>query len=125
MTMATAVADRTMSRTSRFSQLLRQRRSELGLATQREAAERIGVSWRAYQDWENDNAQPRQENLGKIARGFGIPLTDLAQALVQDSLDNSRERLEDRVDALTQAMDRLKAEVERISKERKRLNGRD
>ena len=53
-----------------FSDKLRLLRQEEGL-TQTQAAERVGISWRTYQDLEGGK-YPSYVTLGKIADAFGV-----------------------------------------------------
>ena len=53
-----------------FSDKLRLLRQEGGL-TQTQAAERVGISWRTYQDLEGGK-YPSYVTLGKIADAFGV-----------------------------------------------------
>lgn len=53
-----------------FSDKLRLLRQEIGL-TQTQAAERVGISWRTYQDLEGGK-YPSYVTLGKIADAFGV-----------------------------------------------------
>ena len=53
-----------------FSDKLRLLRREAGL-TQAQTAERVGISWRTYQDLEGGK-YPSYVTLGKIADAFGV-----------------------------------------------------
>ena len=53
-----------------FSDKLRLLRREAGL-TQTQTAERVGISWRTYQDLEGGK-YPSYVTMGKIADAFGV-----------------------------------------------------
>lgn len=73
-------------------------RTRLGL-TQPQAADLLGVSLRAYQDWEAGRRLPRARNLKRLREHFGIELEPIKEA-VADKLDYIIERL----DALTEML---------------------
>ncbi len=79
--------------------LLLRKRVELDL-TQKQAAEKMGVSWRSYQRWEEGVSIPRPQHQGKIAAFLGMEFADL-NALVEhlDTTDFSgaEERILDEV----------------------------
>ena len=45
--------------------------------TQSEMAERMGISTRAYSDWETAHALPSYERLARLARFFGVTTDDI------------------------------------------------
>jgi transcriptional regulator with XRE-family HTH domain len=59
-----------------FGARLRELRDRSGL-TQQKAAEKIGVSYRTWQSWEQGTSTPRWPNKKKIARLFGITVDEL------------------------------------------------
>lgn len=46
--------------------------------TQKELAEKLGLSFQSVAQWENGLRNPKQETLQKIADALGIPVSDLA-----------------------------------------------
>lgn len=67
--------------------------------TQPEAADLLGVSLRAYQDWEAGRRLPRARNLKRLREHFGIELEPIKE-VAADKLDYIIERL----DALTETL---------------------
>ncbi len=76
--------------------LLLRKRVELDL-TQKQAAEKMGVSWRSYQRWEEGVSIPRPQHQGKIATFLGMEFADLnASGAEELILDEVRRLLDQR-----------------------------
>lgn len=63
----------------RFGNMLYECRRQLGLS-QRQAAEKLGVSDKAISKWENGRAKPTTDRLRKIAALYGVPPERLLEA---------------------------------------------
>jgi transcriptional regulator with XRE-family HTH domain len=51
------------------------------LWTQTELAEKVGVSLKTVQAWENGHAQPRLRHVGRLAEVLDVPADDLLDIL--------------------------------------------
>ena len=49
--------------------------------TQKELAERVGVSYQTIQTWESGTAQPRLRHIPRLAEALGVPAEELLEAL--------------------------------------------
>lgn len=70
--------------TDSFGSRIATRRAELGL-TQRELAEKSGVSWSQISRYESDQASPRLKVIMKLADALGLNVDDLQHALSKKS----------------------------------------
>jgi transcriptional regulator with XRE-family HTH domain len=90
-----------------------------GIATQTEAAERLGFDKGQLSRWENESPRPTLENLGRLLVAYGVGLADLV-ALLEEVRRPKRQTLDDlayeaekaRFDEMIREMEARHAELE-------------
>ena len=90
-----------------------------GIATQTEAAERLGFDKGQLSRWENESPRPTLENLGRLLVAYGVGLADLV-ALLEEVRRPKRKTLDDlayeaekaRFDEMIREMEARHAELE-------------
>ena len=63
-------------------------RKKAGL-TQRQLGEKLGISYQAVAQWENDLRNPKIESLRAIANALGVPARDLTGAMIEKTKETS------------------------------------
>ncbi len=66
-----------------FASVLKNLREKAGLS-QSELAERIGLSVRSIQNWEQGHRMPRAGVLLSLARGIGVPVENLLAEITDE-----------------------------------------
>lgn len=61
-----------------FSENLRRLRTEAGL-TQQQMADKVGIPYRSWQNWENGSREPRIAALKTIAKALGVSVDELVE----------------------------------------------
>lgn len=63
-------------------------RKKAGL-TQRQLGKKLGISYQAVAQWENDLRNPKIESLRAIANALGVPARDLTGAMIEKTKETS------------------------------------
>jgi transcriptional regulator with XRE-family HTH domain len=66
-----------------FKENLRQFREQAGL-TQSEVANRAGIPFRSYQNWETGSREPRLQALPSLADALGVTVNDLLKPSAEE-----------------------------------------
>lgn len=114
----TVLADMAL-RQERVAQCLAELRERHGLSQER-AAQKVGITHRQWQRWENGQSMPRPGNLGEVALAFGVPISWFYDEEIEikpdpTQLDRVEEMLKQLVsgqDALAQALAALGATLD-------------
>jgi transcriptional regulator with XRE-family HTH domain len=83
-------------RQERVAQRLAELRERHALSQER-AAQKVGITHRQWQRWENGQSMPRPGNLGEVALAFGVPVStfyDDDEQVDQSQLDRIEEKLD-------------------------------
>ena len=91
-------------------QRIRTARKQIGL-TQKELAQRLGLSFQSVAQWENDLRNPKPETLQKIADALGVDFFSLA------SWDQATKALEDEMAKEIDARKRVNSALDRMTPE--------
>jgi transcriptional regulator with XRE-family HTH domain len=89
-------------RQERVAQRLAELRERHALS-QDKAAQKVGITHRQWQRWENGESMPRPANLGEVALAFGVPVTTF--------YDDEPERVTPNGDALLARLAALEDQV--------------
>jgi transcriptional regulator with XRE-family HTH domain len=99
-------------RQERVAQRLAELRERHALS-QEKAAQKVGITHRQWQRWENGQSMPRPGNLGEVALAFGVPVTTFYEEDDQPELD--QDRLDEALDLLRQLLSRQEALAEAVA----------
>jgi transcriptional regulator with XRE-family HTH domain len=99
-------------RQERVAQRLAELRERHALS-QEKAAQKVGITHRQWQRWENGQSMPRPGNLGEVALAFGVPVTTFYEDDDQPELD--QDRLDEALDLLRQLLSRQEALAEAVA----------
>ncbi len=80
-------------------QRIKAMRKKVGL-TQKELGDKLGLSFQAVAQWENDLRTPKQQSLIKIAKALGIHLKDLIDTSIWEEFDRQDPHLAEEVKQL-------------------------
>lgn len=90
------------------------RSSQPGRISQQEAARRLGVSHRSYQQYERGEVLPRPQTIGLILEGINVSWAEWQKRvygpMVADAVSESRTRMEDRLAEIQKQIDALSSE---------------
>jgi transcriptional regulator with XRE-family HTH domain len=93
-------------RQERVAQRLAELRERHALS-QEKAAQKVGITHRQWQRWENGQSMPRPGNLGEVALAFGVPVTTFYEE--DDAPELEKSKLDEAIAQLTQLVERQEA----------------
>jgi transcriptional regulator with XRE-family HTH domain len=106
-------------RQERVAQRLAELRERHALS-QEKAAQKVGITHRQWQRWENGQSMPRPGNLGEVALAFGVPVTTFYEEDDAPELDD--DRLDEALGLLKQLLSRQEALAEAVASLVERLD---
>jgi transcriptional regulator with XRE-family HTH domain len=106
-------------RQERVAQRLAELRERHALS-QEKAAQKVGITHRQWQRWENGQSMPRPGNLGEVALAFGVPVTTFYEEDDAPELDD--DRLDEALGLLRQLLSRQEALAESVASLVERLD---